>query len=79
MLIGTLAFGLLLAGCGKEEAADKTVEANESSRGVHKTQEEAKAQTDYMAEQNEKIKLINKEHATLQCLLIMKCSLICIL
>lgn len=66
MLIGTLAFGLLLAGCGKNEAVDKTV--NESSSSVHKTQEQAEAQAqaqaDYMAEQNAKVKLTNKEHVS---------------
>lgn len=53
MLIGTLAFGLLLAGCGKDEAVDKTV--NESSSSVHETQEQAQAEE--AAKQNAKIKI----------------------
>ena len=59
MLIGTLAFGMLLAGCGKEQATDKTV--NETSNGVHKTQEQAESQAQAQAEeaakQNANIKL----------------------
>ncbi|MCM3096466.1 hypothetical protein [Priestia megaterium] len=42
MLIDASVFGLFLAGCGKDEAVDKTV--NESSNAVHKTQEQAETQ-----------------------------------
>ncbi|MHC8969205.1 FxLYD domain-containing protein [Priestia aryabhattai] len=66
MLIGTLAFGMLLAGCGKEQATDKTV--NETSNGVHKTQEQAESQAQAQAEeaakQNANIKLKTVEQTS---------------
>ncbi|WP_281998698.1 FxLYD domain-containing protein [Priestia flexa] len=57
LLIGTVAFGLLLAGCGKDEAADKTVKANGSSSGVNKTQEQAEMSDEEIAKRNAKIKI----------------------
>lgn len=55
MLIGTLAFGLLLAGCGKDEAVDTT--ADKTSNGVHKTQEQVQSQAEKEAKENAKIKI----------------------